>query len=169
MKKAIQDVPAKVKKLQSRAVKINRTDIADIKSFDRLTFTGHFTFEHFGEAPIAQDFRMQSMMEHTYQPVIRRLMVDSKESPIDPQWVPVEHTGYLILENRAGTGMLTTPTVEELEELSKQVVRIRYKGESKGFRLRPGKLFMADPEDVSSLLLKAVNAPVNVNLYLFAF
>lgn len=173
MKKAIPEneldkVPPKVRKLLNKAVKFERKDTADLTVYNRFTFTGHFSFEQFGQHPIAQDFRMQTMLEHAYEPVTRRLVISAKDTPIEPHWIPIEFVGDVILENRAGAGRLTTPTIEEVEELRKMNVIVRYKGANKGFRLRPGKLFIAEPEDASELILRAENEPVNINLYLFS-
>ena len=165
MKKAIQDTPTKLKKLLSRARKVER---GEAPVMDRLTFTGHFTFEHFGDPPVAQDFRMQSALDETYQPLVRRMVVSAKETPIDTQWIPVDKSGLLILENRTGSGLLTNPTVEEWEDIKRQVVRVSYKGMKRGFLLRPGRIMVVEPEDVSELTISALDEPVNINLYLFS-
>lgn len=172
MKKALPEkpgkLPQKLEKMIRKAVKLDRKAPADVSVFNRFTFVGNFHFDQHGEAPISQDFRLQTMLEHAYQPLIRRLVISAKDTAIEPQWIPIEFVGYLILENRAGSGMLTTPTVEEVEQLREMIFTVRYKDAKKGFTVRPGGLFMGSPEDASELVLRAVNEPVNVNMYLFS-
>jgi hypothetical protein len=150
-----------------KAVKVTRRSVESNAGFDRLTIVGHITHEHFGDKPVSFPLRLQSMLDHDYQPVERRMVVSAKDTQIDTQWIPPEHTGMLIIENRAGAGMLTTPTPEEQEFLKKQVVRVLVRGFPKGFRVRPGKVFIAEPEDIPSLVMIAADQPVNVNIYIY--
>lgn len=157
---------AQIEKAKETKLKIPRVDDEELKS-DRITFVGHFMHQRFGDNPFSIPIRCHTLLANTCDSIKRRIKVSARDTRISNLWVDdVSRTGYVLIENRAGAGMLVRPTRKELKTLEKQVVKVRFEGAKKGSIIRPGMWFIAEPEDLSELILRAENEPVDVNIYI---
>ena len=167
MAKSKQVSSTQLERIKKIAVKLPPRADKDIQTNDRITFTGQFYHHSWGEQPTTIPIRCQRLLRHKIQPVPRRVVISARDTEIDTQWIKdLSQVGYLIIENRTGAGMLQNPTLEEKEKLEEQILLVRFKGAKKGCKVRPGMYFIAEPEDISELILRAADEPVNINYWI---
>lgn len=156
-----------IAKAQERKV----DDAPPPEMFDRITYFCNLHHEHAGDKPITAEVRVHELLKSKYQPFVRRVMLTEEFIPVTDQrfgcWIPAAEIGYVVVENKAGAGMMTHISDEEKKEVEKHVVVARYVGAAKGDTVKPKLTQMYFPEDASTLTLASASGETPINLYIF--
>lgn len=73
------------------------------KQQDRLTGVFRLYHQHAGTDPVTADVRFSRPLEHTLQPMRRRITVGIHAQPIDLHWLTPELAGQVLIENHNKT------------------------------------------------------------------
>jgi hypothetical protein len=140
-----------------------------IENNDRMTIVGHVHHQSFGRSAKSVPMRYERLLGQSYEPVMHRMVVSAKDTKIESHWIKDRtHIGYVVIENKVGAGMLTRPTKEEQEIIEKQILLVRSVGSRKGWKVRPGMPFIAEPEDLDEIVLRAADQPVDIQVSIFS-
>lgn len=137
-----------------------------LEEHDRLTIQGHVHLEHLGSEPLNVPITFSRLTQTMHQPVVRRIVVPASYTPLPCEWIPANDVGMIVIENRAGKGMLVQPTKEEKELIARQVIEVTTAKDIPGWMIYPGMIFTAMPSQAGTVLMRALDTPVNINIYL---
>ena len=129
---------------------------------DRLTAQLSVYHEHCGDDPIAVNSHFSNPLETVCQPLSRRLTVSNKWQCINPQWV--EQVGYIVIENRVGKDKSLRRSKEQIEADKGRILQIRCAENVPGWLVHPGHFFMAYPENIHTLQMRAALGVVDIQL-----
>lgn len=120
---------------------------------DRMTAVLNLYHQQHDENPTEHAVRASRMLETKHQAYQRKLSLPDgadHATTLDCGWVPPADVGFLVVENRTGTGQATYPTPEEKARLESLVVYLDLGG-SMPLEILPG-LFYAGPVPNPSLV-----------------
>lgn len=134
---------------------------------DRITVRLLFNHEHHGEEPTIADLPFAKMLKTIEQPFKRRISVTPEPKSLKDYGNWINDAGFVIIQNRVGLGLQLQPSPEELDEMSKQIVRVTLSGSEKGLLIKPGRFNVFEPEDAQGLALASLSGTISVMLYVY--
>lgn len=147
---------------------------AKLQANDRLTIRQEVIQEHWGDDPVIAKASGIQFIGNREQAYSGRIYVQTGKL----RQLPLSHLnetagiGVVCLKNVTGQGKTEQPTKEEKENLEKQWLLI-YVGNQRGvfgenpFIVRPGGMFVAEPQDAQFLWLGSAFGEVTVKVHLF--
>lgn len=136
---------------------------------DRITVQLAMHYQQFGEEPVSGSASFSYQIEQSEDPAYQRWhRASEKWKPLETGWVRA--VGYVLLENRAGKGLNTNPSPEQLEEFSKQVILVATDDPSQAtkvspLQIMPGHSMMLCP--TGPLFIRCASGDVKFNVTVF--
>lgn len=111
---------------------------------------------------IDESFSLQlNNLEEVYK---RKTFAKPEAAKLDTGWI--ETAACLLVRNIAKVQSKTVPSKEELEELSKKIIRVFYDDDPRGFLLAPGESLRVRPTFIKELMIQSQSGNIPYSVFI---
>ena len=140
----------------------------EVQERNRFTVVLNLYHEQHGENPVGERLAASFNLEINSSSYCRKLIVGEEWFPLDLGWLKPENVGYVLIENREGTGYQPVlPSEDQMLETNRRILHVSSPEDSAGWLIPPRQFISAMPVDASVLQMRSVHGPIKVRTIIY--
>jgi len=137
--------------------------MTQVQERNRFTYVLNVYHEQHGEEPVGDRLAVSCDLDLNAESYQRRQIIGEDWSPLDLGWMKPEDVGYVLIQNREGTGYQpVVPSDEELLDVGRRILYVGNPGDSAGWLVPPRHFLLSMPIDVSVLRMRCTHGRAKV-------